>query len=98
MLHQGGVITTEIALKEMKQSSMQTGRFTNITDQDIKDAGEAPPPWEQPPAMPGMPGAGMPGAKPNGAGGAMGAGVPSAGLKAKVKGGGEGVGEPGEKP
>jgi phage-related protein (TIGR01555 family) len=90
LAHDAGIITTEIALKEMKQSSILTGRFTNITDQDIKDSAEAPPPWEQPPAMPGI-GAGMPGAKPNGAGGAMGAGVPAAGLKAKTNGTGESV-------
>jgi len=76
LLHDAGVITTTIALKEMKQSSIVTGRFTNITEKDIKDSEDAPPPWEQP--DPGEAGAspfGAP-AKANGAGGgAKGAGV-----------------------
>lgn len=81
MLHQGGIITTEIALKEMKQSSITTGRFTNITDEDIEDSKEAPPPWEQVPA--GAAGAGMLGAGGGspfgGPGKANGAGAPGAG-------------------
>lgn len=44
-LHDAGVISTTIALKELKQTSILTGRFTNITDEDIKDSEEAPPPW-----------------------------------------------------
>jgi phage-related protein (TIGR01555 family) len=78
LLHDAGVITTQIALKELKQSSIQTGRFTNISEQDIEDAGEAPAPWEQPEpgeTMPGMPGA-APGGKTNGAGGGVGPGMP----------------------
>jgi len=83
MAHQGGIITTQIALKELKQSSIQTGRFTNITEEDIEASEEAPPPWEQPdpndpnamgagmPGQPGMPGAGgkPPGGAPPGGGG-----------------------------
>ncbi len=83
MLHQGGIISTTIALQELKQSSIITGRFTNITEQDIEDSKEAPPPWEQPdpadmpgmmPGMGGPPGAGgppgmPPGMKPPGMGG-----------------------------
>jgi uncharacterized protein len=46
-LHQGGIISTTIALKELKQSSILTGRFTNITAQDIEDSEEQPPPWDQ---------------------------------------------------
>ena len=71
MLHQGGIISTTIALLELKQSSIITGRFTNITEEDIEDSKQAPPPWEPPdPAaggMPGMPGMmpGMPGAPPH---------------------------------
>lgn len=79
MLHQGGIITTTIALQELKQSSIITGRFTNISDEDIEDSKQAPPPWEPPdPAamggMPGMPGAppGAPGAKPGAPGGVPG--------------------------
>lgn len=67
LMHDSGIITTSIALKELKQSSIVTGRFTNITDQDIKDAEAAPPPWEQPDL--GTGGA-------NGGGGLLGAGVP----------------------
>jgi len=79
VLHTGGVITTQIALKEMKQSSITTGRFTNITDEDIKDSEAAPPPWEQPEpgeGLPGMPGAGKP---PGAAGGASSASPGGAG-------------------
>jgi hypothetical protein len=79
LLHDGGVITTTIALKELKQSSVVTGRFTNIQESDIKDSEEAPAPWEQPPpgqGLPGMPGApGAPGGAGKG-GGAPGANVP----------------------
>src|SRR4029077_10973822 len=67
MLHQGGIISTTIALLELKQSSIITGRFTNITEEDIEDSKQAPPPWEPPdPAAGGMPGMmpGMPGATP----------------------------------
>jgi hypothetical protein len=89
LLHDAQVITTEIALKEMKQSSILTGRFTNISDEDIKDAADMPPPWEQPPpGAPGLPG--QPGAPP-GHGGAPGANAPSPGLRANVAGAGEPV-------
>lgn len=37
----GGLITAQIALKELKQSSKTTGYFSNITDDDIKKATEA---------------------------------------------------------
>ena len=75
LVHDAGIITTTIALKELKQSSTITGRFTNITDQDIKDSEEAPPPWEQPEMAPGMPG--MPGMAKPGSESAPGAGVPA---------------------
>jgi uncharacterized protein len=55
-LHGAGIISTAIALKELKQSSILTGRFTNITEEDIKGAEAEPPPWEQPPPGMGMPG------------------------------------------
>jgi uncharacterized protein len=74
LLHDGGVISTTIALKELKQESMVSGRFTNITEEDIKDSEEAPPPWEQP-----EPGEGM--APPGGifgGGGQQGGGPPGA--------------------
>ena len=93
-LHSAGIISTTIALLELKQSSILTGRFTNITEQDIEDSKQAPPPWEPPdPAtMGGMPGM-MPGA--GGPPGAMGAkqppfggagGAPGAGAKPKLPG------------
>jgi hypothetical protein len=46
-----GLISKAMALKELRQLSRVTGRFTNITDEDIKDAENEPPP-----AMPGMEG------------------------------------------
>jgi hypothetical protein len=79
LLHDGGVITTTIALKELKQSSVVTGRFTNIQESDIKDSEEAPAPWEQPPpgqGLPGMPGAPGAAGAAGGKGGAPGANVP----------------------
>jgi phage-related protein (TIGR01555 family) len=39
----GGLITKVTALKELKQQSEITGRFTNITEDDIKDAENEPP-------------------------------------------------------
>jgi len=39
-----GIITKKIALKEFKQQSRITGIFTNITDEDIKNAVEEPLP------------------------------------------------------
>ncbi|MFA5355295.1 MAG: anti-CBASS Acb1 family protein [Candidatus Paceibacterota bacterium] len=46
-----GLIKKSTALKELRQLSRVTGRFTNITDEDIEDAENEPPP-----AMPGMEG------------------------------------------
>jgi phage-related protein (TIGR01555 family) len=102
MLHQGGIISTTIALQELKQSSIMTGRFTNITEEDIEASKEAPPPWEQPdPAdamggmMPGMGGGlpGMPGAKPP-MGGGMGGPPGMGGAKPPGGGGAGGAGVP----
>jgi hypothetical protein len=56
LLHDAGIITTTIALKELKQNSIMTGRFTNITDKDIKDSEEAPAPWDPEAQQQGMPG------------------------------------------
>ena len=77
-LHGAGIISTAIALKELKQSSIVTGRFTNISEEDIEGAEEQPPPWEQqdmmggmggPPGMGGQPGQKIPGMSPGGTGG-----------------------------
>ena len=42
--HDAGVISQVTALKELKQSSDVTGVFTNVTDEDIEEAENAPPP------------------------------------------------------
>jgi phage-related protein (TIGR01555 family) len=42
--HEGGLITRQIALKELRQSSSRTGIFSNISDQDIEDAEDELPP------------------------------------------------------
>lgn len=49
-----GVITKAIALKELKQQSEVTGRFTNITSEDIEDAENEPPPSDLEEMMAGM--------------------------------------------
>jgi phage-related protein (TIGR01555 family) len=54
-LLQAGVFTPAIALKEIRQSSRLTGFGSNITDEDIEAAEQAPPmPMEA--GMPGAPG------------------------------------------
>lgn len=60
---QGGLIGTETALKELRQSSRTTGYFSNITDDDIKQAKQddlLPDPATMG-MQPGEPGAGAPG-------------------------------------
>jgi uncharacterized protein len=47
MLVQGGIIPIWIALAELKQSSIMTGRFTNITDEMIEEAKQEPAPWDK---------------------------------------------------
>ena len=48
-----GIITKVIALKELKQQSALTGRFTNITDEDLAEAEKAPElPMGEMPLMP----------------------------------------------
>jgi phage-related protein (TIGR01555 family) len=42
-----GVISRFVALKELRQQSRLTGIFTNITDEDLKDAEDEPPPSEK---------------------------------------------------
>ena len=41
---ESGLVTQDVALKELRQSSRQTGIWTNITDEDITAAKGAPPP------------------------------------------------------
>ena len=43
---QSGMITKKIAMKELAQNSHVTGRFSNITDEDIEKAQEEPPEHE----------------------------------------------------
>lgn len=40
---EAGLVSQSVALKELRQSASFTGVFTNITDEDIKDADDAPP-------------------------------------------------------
>lgn len=42
--YEAGVISLATAVKELRQSSRETGVFTNITDEDITEAEAAPPP------------------------------------------------------
>jgi DNA topoisomerase IB len=42
--YNGGLLTRKTALKELRQTSRITGRFTNITDEDIENAEDEPPP------------------------------------------------------
>lgn len=41
---ESGLITREVALKELRQNAHTTGIFTNITDEMIKEAATEPPP------------------------------------------------------
>lgn len=52
---EAGLINQAIALKELKQQSQLTGIWTNITDEDIEQAENAPPPGMGMPGMPGDP-------------------------------------------
>jgi phage-related protein (TIGR01555 family) len=76
----GGLISQQIALKELKQSSSYTGVFTNITQDDINDADDEPPApglgLSDPPAS-GSPSPAVPGAKGSG---------PSAGIRQQQEG------------
>lgn len=42
--HDSGVIDRATALKELRQSGQKTGVFTNVTDEQIKEAEDEPPP------------------------------------------------------
>lgn len=44
--HDSGLVKSETAMKELKQASSETGLFTNITDEEIKEAEESA---DQPP-------------------------------------------------
>jgi hypothetical protein len=43
---EGGIIDRATALKELRQSSEVTGVWTNITDEQIEEAENEPPPHE----------------------------------------------------
>jgi len=60
---EAGVITPATALKELRQSSRTTGIYTNITDEDIEEAENAPPDVNEmmPGGMPNNEGSGPPG-------------------------------------
>lgn len=55
---EGGLISPQIAMKELKQSSQSTGIFSNISQKDIAEADTeiAPPQAEGMPGVEGMPG------------------------------------------
>lgn len=58
----GGLISSQVALKELRQSSRTTGYWTNITDEDIKQAKQDdlmpdPATMGMQPGEPGQPGA-----------------------------------------
>jgi hypothetical protein len=96
MLVQGGVIPIWIALAELKQSSIMTGRFTNITDEMIEEAKQEPAPWDKEAQMEQQeelgidPAMGMGGA-PGGPGGGPGGGKnPFGGSTPKLNPGGTG--------
>lgn len=60
--HDAGVIDRATALKELRQSGQKTGVFTNVTDEQIKEAEDEPPPL---PGEPGtVPGENHPGGGP----------------------------------
>lgn len=59
--HDKGVTSQALTLKELKQASPETGLFTHITDEDIEQAEDEPPPSPnelQPEIEPGQPGEG----------------------------------------
>lgn len=63
--HSEGVIDTPTALKELKQSAEYTGVFSNITEEQITEAENEPPPMPVETApLPGEEGAGQEGGDP----------------------------------
>jgi len=62
--YQSGLITKKIAMKELAQQSKVSGIFTTITDKDIEEAIEEPPPgMGDIPGMGGIPGMGSEGSE-----------------------------------
>lgn len=59
----GGLISSQIALKELRQSSRITGYWSNISDKDIEEAKQDAM-LPAPAGAPGQPGASAPGATP----------------------------------
>jgi len=51
--HQDGLVTTEAGMKELRDAAPELGLFSNITDEDIKDAEGMEPP------LPDLPGGGV---------------------------------------
>jgi phage-related protein (TIGR01555 family) len=45
--YEAGIITRRVALEELRESSRQTGLYSNISDEDIEDADNEPPISEQ---------------------------------------------------
>jgi uncharacterized protein len=67
--HEAGLISAKTSLRELKQSSKDTGVFSNIEESDINSAEDEPPPPAAELAIPGqpkIPGAPGAAAKPNG--------------------------------
>ena len=48
MMYEKGIIDAATALKELKQSSNETGIYTNIDEKNIKEAEMQPPPQYSP--------------------------------------------------
>jgi hypothetical protein len=45
-LHEAGIYSTTMALKELRTAATLTGRFAVISDEDIEDSEAIPPPWD----------------------------------------------------
>lgn len=59
---ESGLTSRETSLKELRQSSADTGLFSNISDEDIEEAeNEEPPMPDEAPTVPGGKGEGSPG-------------------------------------
>lgn len=54
--HDAALISPQVALKELRQSSRRTGIFTNITQEIIEEADDQVGPPPMPEGMPGQPG------------------------------------------
>ena len=62
--YESGLVTKQTALKELKDSGRITGVFTSITDEEIEEAEDEPPPGME--GMPGEEGGAGPPEKPPG--------------------------------